>query len=97
MVESSVPLGRLMRVAFRRWNVEHSIRLSKSEIGFGHSEGRDYTGLMRHLLLCVLVMIFVAQQTERLRGTTRRSPWSRCRAANQRCSAALANQRGTTQ
>lgn len=76
---ADVPLARLMRMAFARWNVEHGIRVSKSEIGFGHYEGRDYTGLMRHLLLCVLVMVFVAQQTQRLRGgKIRRSRWSRC-------------------
>jgi len=65
---ADVPLERLMRMAFSRWNVEHSIRVAKSEIGVGHYEGRNYTGLMRHLLLCVLVMVFVAQQTQRLRG-----------------------------
>jgi SRSO17 transposase len=65
---ADTPLERLMRMAFRRWNVEHGIRVSKSEIGFGHYEGRDYSGLMRHLLLCVLVMVFVSEHTERLRG-----------------------------
>jgi SRSO17 transposase len=65
---ADVPLERLMRMAFSRWNVEHGIRVAKSEIGFGHYEGRDYSGLMRHLLLCVLVMAFVALHTQRLRG-----------------------------
>jgi SRSO17 transposase len=61
-------LEKLMRMAFRRWNVEHSLRVSKSEIGMGHYEGRNYVGLLRHLLLCVLVMVFVSEHTERLRG-----------------------------
>jgi SRSO17 transposase len=65
---ADVPLARLMRMAFARWNVEHSIRVSKSEIGFGHSEGRNYVGQLRHMILCVLVMVFVAQHTQRLRG-----------------------------
>lgn len=65
---AETPLERLMRMAFSRWNVEHGIRVSKGEIGLGHYEGRDYTGLMRHLILCVLVMVFVAQHTQRLRG-----------------------------
>jgi SRSO17 transposase len=65
---ADVPLERLMRMAFSRWNVEHGIRVAKSEIGFGHYEGRDYSGLIRHLILCVLVMGFVAQHTQRLRG-----------------------------
>jgi SRSO17 transposase len=62
------PLERLLRVAFRRWNVEHAFRVSKTEIGFGHFEGRNYVALMRHLILCLLVMGFVADETDRLRG-----------------------------
>lgn len=62
------PLEKLLRVAFRRWNVEHAFRVSKTEIGFGHFEGRSYVALMRHLILCLLVMGFVAEQTDRLRG-----------------------------
>jgi SRSO17 transposase len=57
-----------LRVGFCRWNVEHCLRLSKSELGFRHYEGRNYTGLMRHLTLCLLTLTFVAGQTEGLRG-----------------------------
>jgi SRSO17 transposase len=32
-------LKTLMRVAFSRWNVEHTFRVSKSELGFTHYEG----------------------------------------------------------
>ena len=62
------PLQRLLRVAFSRWNVEHTFRVAKSEIGFGHFEGRSYVALMRHMILCLLVMGFVADHTDRLRG-----------------------------
>jgi len=62
------PLAKLLRVAFRRWNVEHAFRVSKSEIGFGHFEGRNYVALLRHLILCLLVLGFVAEHTDRLRG-----------------------------
>ncbi|HZR36756.1 MAG TPA: IS701 family transposase [Nevskia sp.] len=62
------PLEKLLRVAFRRWNVEHTLRVSKTEIGFGHFEGRHYVALRRHLLLCLLVLGFVAEHTDRLRG-----------------------------
>jgi len=62
------PLLRLLRVAFRRWNVEHDFRVSKSEIGFRHFEGRNYVALMRHLTLCLVTLSFVAGQAERLRG-----------------------------
>jgi len=59
---------RLLRVAFSRWNVEHTFRVAKSEIGFGHFEGRSYVALMRHMILCLVVMGFVAEHTDRLRG-----------------------------
>jgi SRSO17 transposase len=65
---SSTSLVKLLRVAFRRWNIEHVFRVCKSEMGFGHYEGRHYVGLMRHLILCLVTMTFVADQTERLRG-----------------------------
>jgi len=64
--DASVEL--LIRVGFRRWNVEHAIRLGKQEIGLKHFEGQNYTALMRHLTLCLLMMGFVAEQTARLRG-----------------------------
>src|SRR5262249_6517252 len=66
-------LGKLLGVAFRRWNIEHAFRVCKSEIGFGHYEGRHYVGLMRHLILCLVTMTFVADQTQRLRGEKSRS------------------------
>ena len=61
-------LEKLLRVAFTRWNVEHSFRVAKTEIGFGHFEGRSYLALMRHMILCLIVMGFVAEHTDRLRG-----------------------------
>jgi SRSO17 transposase len=61
-------LGVLLRVGFTRWNVEHGLRLSKSELGFRHFEGRSYAGLMRHLTLCLMTLTFVAGQAADLRG-----------------------------
>jgi SRSO17 transposase len=61
-------LGRILRVAFCRWNVEHVFRLAKQEAGLTHYEGRDYNGLMRHLVLGLVVLGFVSLYTERLRG-----------------------------
>ncbi len=58
----------LVRVGFRRWNVEHAIRVAKGELGFTHYEGRNYTALLRHQTLCLLMLTFVAEHTERLRG-----------------------------
>jgi SRSO17 transposase len=58
----------LLKVAFTRAGVEHVFRLAKTEIGFAHFEGRSYKGLIRHMILCQLVMLFIAEQTTRLRG-----------------------------
>jgi SRSO17 transposase len=65
---TTTPVTQLLAVAFCRWNVEHGFRLGKQEAGLMHYEGRDYVGLMRHLMLALVVLGFVATQTERLRG-----------------------------
>jgi len=58
----------LLKVAFCRWQVEHAFRLVKSEIGFTHFEGRSWKALLRHMILCQAVLLFVAEQTGKLRG-----------------------------
>ena len=60
-------LLKLLKVAFRRWGIEHVFRVAKSEIGLDHFEGRSYVGLMRHMALCQVVMLFLAGHTARLR------------------------------
>jgi SRSO17 transposase len=62
------PLRRVLAVAFRRATVEHCFRLGKREAGLMHYEGRQYVGLMRHLILALVVMGFVSVHTDRLRG-----------------------------
>jgi SRSO17 transposase len=62
------PLGRVLRVAFRRATIEHSFRVAKSEAGLAHYEGRQYVGLVRHLVLGLVVLGFVSVHTNRLRG-----------------------------
>jgi SRSO17 transposase len=59
---------RVLEVAFRRATVEHNFRLAKTEVGLTHYEGRQYTGLIRHLTLALLVLGFVSIHTDRLRG-----------------------------
>jgi SRSO17 transposase len=61
-------LQERLAVGFRRYNVEHGFRVSKSELGLGHFEGRSYVGLMRHMTLCSVVLGFVAKQAAALRG-----------------------------
>jgi SRSO17 transposase len=60
------PLDLLLKVAFRRADIEHLFRLGKDEVGLDHFEGRSYVGLMRHMILCQLVILFLAEQTRRL-------------------------------
>jgi SRSO17 transposase len=62
------PVEKVVRAAFQRAHVEHSFRVCKSELGFGHFEGRRYGALLRHLNLCLVALGFVAEHTERLRG-----------------------------
>lgn len=61
-------LRRMLEAAFSRWGIEHLFRVAKTEIGLGHYEGRRYRGLMRHMMLCQLTLLFVAEQTRRLGG-----------------------------
>jgi hypothetical protein len=65
---AAAPLSRVLAVAFRRWAVEHAFRLGKQEAGLMDYEGRNYTGLLRHLTLALIVLGFVATHTGRLRG-----------------------------
>jgi SRSO17 transposase len=51
-----------------RATVEHAFRVAKTEAGLMHYEGRQYVGLVRHLILTLVVLGFVAVHTERLRG-----------------------------
>ena len=90
------PVARVLAVAFRRWTVEHGFRLGKQEAGLLDYEGRDDTGLIRHRILSLVVLGFVATHTERLRGKKPRVTAAQgCRARNQRCAAAFRRRRGT--
>lgn len=62
------PLGRVLAVAFRRATIEHAFRVAKTEAGLTHYEGRQYVGLIRHLILNLVVLGFVSIHTDRLRG-----------------------------
>ena len=60
------PVDLLLHVAFRRAEIEHLFRLAKDQVGLDHFEGRSYVGLMRHMILCQLILLFLAEQTARL-------------------------------
>jgi SRSO17 transposase len=68
---AQTPLATLVAAAFKRAHVEHLFRVLKSEVGFGHYEGRSYKGMMRHLTLCQVLLLFLALQTAGPRGEKR--------------------------
>jgi SRSO17 transposase len=92
------PLARVLQVAFRRATVEHSFRVAKTEAGLAHYEGRQYVGLVRHLLLALIVMAFVSIHTDRLRGKNPRVTMEQvCRALNARCARLFRQRQGTAE
>lgn len=62
------PLAKLLEVAFARWHVEKWFERAKQEVGLGAFEVRTYASLIRHWLICRIVMLFLARETRRLRG-----------------------------
>jgi SRSO17 transposase len=66
--EAGVPLEAILHVAFSRWPVERCIEDEKSELGLGHFECRKYPAVLRHLRITQVSHLFLARQTERLRG-----------------------------
>lgn len=65
---SGVPLTAILHVAFGRWPVERCLQDEKSELGLSHFEVRCYPALKRHLLITQVSHLFLARQTQRLRG-----------------------------
>lgn len=58
----------MLEALFARWHVEKWFERAKQEVGLGAFEMRNYQGLMRHWLICSMVMLFLTEQTTRLRG-----------------------------
>jgi SRSO17 transposase len=59
---SEEPIDHLLLAAFSRYRVERSFQDTKQKLGLGDYEGRTYTGLIRHLLLCSLAYYFLQTQ-----------------------------------
>lgn len=64
----SVPLEKLLKVAFTRWAVERGFEDAKGELGLSHFEVRNYTSLMRHLILTAVSFLFLAKALKRRGG-----------------------------
>jgi SRSO17 transposase len=61
-------LEEMLKAGWTRWHVEVWFERAKQEVGLGAFEMRNYPGLMRHWLICGMVMWFLTEQTNRLRG-----------------------------
>jgi SRSO17 transposase len=58
----------LLHVAFSRSHIERLFEESKGEVGLDHFEVRQYLALRRHLVLSMVSLLFLEEQTQRLRG-----------------------------
>ena len=65
---AGVPLSVLVHIAFSRWSVERCLQDEKSELGLSHFETRGYPAIQRHLLITQVSHLFLARETQRLRG-----------------------------
>jgi len=61
-------LKEMLQAAFARWHIEKWFERAKQEAGLGAFEVRTYCSLIRHWLCSAIAMLFLAEQTQRLRG-----------------------------
>jgi hypothetical protein len=64
----SVRVEEIIRVAFTRWTVERCFEDAKTELGLSHFEVRNWTSLMRHLLLTAVGLLVLSRVTKRHRS-----------------------------
>jgi SRSO17 transposase len=62
------PLEVILHVAFARWPMERTLEDKKDELGLSHFEVRKYDAILRHFAVTQVSHLFLARQTERLRG-----------------------------
>jgi len=57
-------VGPILKCAFSRWHVERCFQDDKSYIGLDQFEGRSYPGLLRHLILSAVSLLFLARMRQ---------------------------------
>jgi SRSO17 transposase len=68
---ADTPVALLLHVAFSRWHIERVFEDAKGEIGMDHFEVRGHLPLTRHLILCMVSFLFLAEEAIRLK----KNPW----------------------
>jgi SRSO17 transposase len=56
---ANVSPSRIIRMAHERWKVEQGYQQLKEELGLDHFEGRSWTGLHHHIILCFMAYAFL--------------------------------------
>jgi len=59
------PLEELLHVAFSRWHIERLFQDAKGQVGMDHFEVRKYQPLIRHLVMSMVSLLFLARETVR--------------------------------
>lgn len=57
-------MGPILKCVYSRLRVERCFHDDKSYVGLNQFEGRSYPGLMRHLILSALSLLFLARMRE---------------------------------
>jgi SRSO17 transposase len=65
---AGTPLEAVVHVVFARWPVEGTLEDEKDDFGLSHFQVRKYHSIMRHLSVTQVSHLFLARQTQRLRG-----------------------------
>jgi SRSO17 transposase len=65
---AGTPIEKLLRVAFSRWSVERCFQDAKGELGLSHFEVRNYTSLLRHMVITAVSLLFLSRATAARRG-----------------------------
>lgn len=61
------PLTKILAVVFSRGHVEQLFREGKGAVGLDHFQVRKHIALRRHLVMTAVAVLFLAEQTNRLR------------------------------
>jgi len=57
-------VGAIVKCGFTRWRVERCFEDDKKYLGMDHFEGRSYSGLLRHLILSAVSLLFLARMRQ---------------------------------